>query len=256
VRDGDHRYLACDSNKDCPTDQHRCQDTQFCALTTAQIADLSASHFKKWIEANPDDDDTSKLMTEVWVNSEAYDSALAYWTEQHKAHPNDTNIMGRIAGISQTKGDWRESVIWYRKVAEGSTDPTAKVAAYTYIGRVARAKLANRSLSPGDSIELADDGIGALQKAAQLDPKNAATFGLMGALWSLRSTVQGGSYASGIDRATSQDLLAVQRVLFTEAKKAEEGLPAQGSGSAGSAGSAAPAPTPPAPTPPTPKTGG
>jgi len=86
--------------------------------------------------------------------------------------------------------------------------------------------------------------------AAEMQPKNAKLFGLMGSITNFRSLAQGASWAAGLDRARAQDLQITSRVLSDEAKKAS-GLPATPS----------PAPSPaPAPAgsaaPTTPKTGG
>jgi tetratricopeptide (TPR) repeat protein len=226
LREGDKRFISCEAKKDCPADSYECRDTELCVQSSPTLAALSASHFMTWLKSNPTDNDTAQLMTQVWADSENFKAATEYWEGRLKDKPNDPDIMGILAGISLKADDWRASIDWYRKVAGAAKDDANRLAAYTYIGRVSRAKLATKKLSPADSIEISDLGIGALQKAMDLNPKNPGTFGLMGAIFSLRAVVHGASLAAGIDRATAQDLLRVQGVLILEAKKAQEGAAA------------------------------
>ncbi|MDB4953592.1 MAG: hypothetical protein JWO36_1161 [Myxococcales bacterium] len=275
LRADDKRFLDCNSKKDCPADSYECTETSLCTLTAPQLADMACSHFLVWVNAQaPDDeikaklkgvkvkleeakakgdkqqvdnygkqvdeleskDNTRKLMTQLWDDSNQYAKATAYWEGLLAQRKDDADIMLVLGGIALKADDWRKSIGWYRKVAESAQDQENKLAAYTYIGRVARAKLASKTLGPADSIELADFGIGALQKANDLAPKNAANVGLMGNIFGLRSLAHGASLAGGIDRATQQDLLKVQGVLNAEAKKAREGQDP-----AGPKGSVAPA---------------
>jgi hypothetical protein len=166
------------------------------------------------------------------------------------AKPNDPETMGILAGINLKAGDWRKSIEWYNKVADVTNDPSSKVAAYVFIGNVAWSKLNSRSLIGAEAVELADRGIGALQRAAEVQPKNPRVVGLQASIFNFRSTAHGASWAAAIDRASAQDLLKLSRVLADEAKKAQgqpAGAPATPApatpqaGSAPAAGSAAPA---------------
>lgn len=269
----------------CPS-SFTCVEGTFCSLRSPEIADLAAQHFQVWIKAQPKDeeikkqesealrdleeakktgnnaqiavaqkrvddlgtkDQTRKLMTKLWVDSEQHRKAIEYWESLLQDRPNDAEIMGNLAGINLTAGDWRKSIEWFNKVADVTNDPSSKVASYQFIGNVAWARLNSRTLVGVDAIELADRGISALQKAAEVQPKNFKLFGLQASIFNFRSTAHGASWAASIDRANAQDLLALTRVLADEAKKAQQGQ-APGTPSA-------PAPSVP-PTPPPPPTGG
>ena len=251
VKPGDRRFDACDAKSVCAS-SYTCKQTELCAISNNVVADMTAQHFGVWLKNNPKDAETRSLMTQVWIDSSQYKKAIDYWQELLAAKPNDPDLMGALAGINLKAGDWRKSIEWYTKVAEVSKDESAKVAAYGFIGNVAWSKLNSKTLTNKDSVELADRGIGALQKAAELQPKNPKLFGLMGSIFNFRSLAQGASWAAGLDRTTAQDLQIVARVLSDEAKKAQ-GLPvaptpapapAPSPSGTGSAGSAAPAKTP------------
>jgi tetratricopeptide (TPR) repeat protein len=279
----------------------RCMETTFCALTSPEVANMAAEHFQTWIRAQPSDDEikvelveanneladasksnnktqisvwqnrveellskdqTRKLMTRLWTDSDQHKKAIEYWESLLKEKPNDPEIMGNLGGINLLAGDWRKSIEWYNKVADIVTEPSSKVAQYIYIGNVAWSKLNSKSLIGTEAIEIADRGIGALQKAVVLDPKSPRPVSLQASIYNFRSTAHGASFASAIDRATAQDQAKLTRVLVEEAKKAQgqapgaapaapaPGAPATAPG-AGSGSAAPPAtPTPPATPPP------
>ncbi|MBC7974937.1 MAG: hypothetical protein H7138_08115 [Myxococcales bacterium] len=267
----------------CPS-SFQCVEGTFCSLTSPEIAELAAKHFQVWIKAQPSDDEirkqigeaqtaldeakksdnksdlgtaqrtlddlstkdqTRKIMTQLWIESNQHKKGLEYWEGLLTEKPNDPAIMGILAGISLNAGDWRKSIEWYTKVADVTNDPNSKVAAFQFIGNVAWAKLNSRSLIGAEAVELADRGIGALQRAAEVQPKNSRLVGLQASIYNFRSTAHGASWAATIDRASAQDLLSLARVLAAEAKNAQ-----------GQAPGAPAAPTPPAPPTPAPPAGG
>jgi tetratricopeptide (TPR) repeat protein len=272
----------------------RCVEGAFCSLTSPELADLAAQHFQTWIKSQPNDeelkkqlaeasedlerakkadnksatssaqrrvdelqtkDQTRKQMTLLWTDSDQYRKALEYWESLLKDKPNDGEIMGVLAGINLKAGDWRKSIEWYNKVADVTNDASSKVAAYQFIGNVAWSKLNSRTLIGAEAVELADRGIGALQRAAELQPKNPRPVGLEASIFNFRSTSHGASWAAAIDRASAQDLLKLSRVLADEAKKAQGQAPgapttppatppASGSSAPPQAGSGTPTPPP------------
>jgi tetratricopeptide (TPR) repeat protein len=223
IKPGDHRFDSCDAKNVCAS-SFQCKQVQLCAIPNGVIADMSAQHFGVWLKANPTDAQTRAIMTQVWIDSSQYKKAIDYWENLLANKPNDPEIMGSLAGINLKAGEWRKSIEWFQKVAGVSKDDGAKVAAFQFIGNVAWSKLNSKTLTNEESVELADYGIGALQAAAELQPKNPKLFGLMGSIFNFRSLAQGASWAASLDRAKAQDLQIVSRVLSDEAKKAQ-GLP-------------------------------
>jgi len=241
VKEGEKHFEECDDKHVCAS-SYRCEQTTLCVLDNAVLADMSAQHFQKWLDAHQSDAETRALMTQVWLDSSQYQKALDYWSGLLDKKPNDPEIMGNLAGISLKAGDWRKSIEWYNKVAAIATDVSAKVAAYQFIGNVAWSKLNSRSLSPTEAVELADRGIGALQKAAALQPENAKPVGLMASVFNFRGQAQGASWAAGLDRASAEDLRNTARVLNQKARKAQ-GLPASPAAPSGTAVTPNPAKT-------------
>lgn len=220
VKEGDRRFEDCDDKNVCAS-SFKCEQINLCTLDSPVIAELAAEHFQKWLTANDKDDETRKLMTQVWIDSDQFQKALDYWEARLKVHPKSPEIMGNLAGINLKAGNWRKSIEWYLQVADAAPDTANKLAAYQFIGNVAWSKLNSKSLTAAESLELADRGIAALQRAAALSPKNPKPFGLQASIFNFRALVHGASWAAAIDRASAQDLQRVSRVLAEEAKKAQ-----------------------------------
>jgi tetratricopeptide (TPR) repeat protein len=238
IKKGDHRFDPCSATDVCAS-SFQCVQSQLCTIPNQVIADMAATHHGSWLKAHPSDAQTRAIKTQDWIDSSQYKKAIDYWEALLSAKPNDPEIMGSLAGINLKAGDWRKSIEWFQKVAGVSKDDSAKVSAYQFIGNVAWSKLNSKTLNTVESVELADYGIGALQKAAEMQPKNAKLFGLMGSITNFRSLAQGASWAASLDRARAQDLQITSRVLSDEAKKAQ-GLPTTPSPAQGSAAPTAP----------------
>lgn len=298
------RFNDCDAKDVCPS-SFDCKDTTMCTATSAELADLAATHLQAWIKTQPSDevlaaelktirdemkakqadhearmaaippgdasadarageiqriksamdeltrrvdeltlkDDMRKLMTQVWMDTGQSQKAIAFWEAELATKPNNPTIMGNLAGINLKANDWRKSIEWYHKVADAETDPAQKVASLQSIGNVAWSKLNSKTLTIDESVELADFGLGALQKAAVIQPKLGRLFSLQASILNFRSLTHGAAFAAAIDRSNAQDLLKLARVLIEEAKKQQQGQ---------SPTPAAPAPSPPAPQPPAP----
>jgi len=208
-----------------------CQKVDLCEADNTELANMASDNFASWLKTNPKDKETRALMTQVWLDSSQYKKALDFWEELAKATPNDPEIMGNLAGINLKANDWRKSIEWYLKVASVSTEQSAKVAAYQFIGNVAWSKLNSKTLTRDESVELADRGIGALEKVVALQPENPKPLGLMASISNFRGQAQGPSWASSVDRAAAQDLQLQSRVLREKAKAAAgqaPGAPAPG----------------------------
>jgi tetratricopeptide (TPR) repeat protein len=296
------RFNECDEKNVCPS-SFDCKKTTLCTATSAQFADLAATHLQTWIKAQPSDealeaelkkvrddlkaaqathearlaalpqgdndarageiqrnkavmdelnkqvdkltlkDDMRKLLTQAWIDTNQFDRALGFWESELAAKPNNPGIMGTIAGINLKANNWRKAIEWYSKEADAETDPGQKVAALNSIGNVAWSKLNSKTLDINDSVELADYGLGAMQKATQIQPKLGKLYSLQASILNFKSLTHGASFAAAIDRSNAQDLLKLARVLIEEAKKQQQGQ-------APAALAPTPAPTPTSPSPP------
>jgi tetratricopeptide (TPR) repeat protein len=196
------------------------------------FADKAVEHFQAWLKANPDDTDTAEMISEIWVNNKEYEKALAYWQGEHDAKPTDPAPIKQLASINFKAGRFDETVKWY--VAEAQAEPKVadKVLSYLSVGRLAFLKLGDVTGTVGeDRIHIADLGIAALQKAAELDPKNIEAENMQGALYNFRALAHGAYWGGATDRAIALHHQSRGRVLREEAKKQQQSAPAPATGS-------------------------
>jgi len=200
-------------------------------------ADKAVEHFQEWMKANPTDTDTAEMISEIWVNNKEYEKALAYWQGEHDAHPKDPNPIKQLASINFKAGRFDETVKWYISEAEAEPKKEDQVLAYLSVGRLAFLKLGDTTKTLGeDRIHIADLGIAALQKAADLDPKSIEAENMQGALYNFRALAHGAYWGGAIDRSLALHHQSRGRVLREEAKKAQQAAPAPTTPAPGQAG--------------------
>jgi tetratricopeptide (TPR) repeat protein len=185
-------------------------------------ADKAATHLLEYLKKHPKDGVVRDLITRLWIDSDNFEKALAFWMEEHKADPTSRDVISRLAGIEFKAGHWEEAAGWYMKDADLVAEPEGKVSSYMSVGNVCWSVLSNREKTVGDKrIRAADLGISALLKAAAISPKKAEVQGLLASIYSFRALAHGASFAAAMDRATSQTYEQKRRVLVEEAKKAQ-----------------------------------
>ncbi len=201
------------------------------------FADKAVEHFQAWLKSNPTDSETQEIVSEIWVNNKDYEKALAYWQGEHDAKPKDPGPIKQLASINFKAGRFDETVKWYVAEAEAEPQLADKVLSYLSVGRLAFLKLGDTTNTIGETrIHIADLGIAALQKAADLDPKSIEAENMQGALYNFRALAHGAYWAGATDRAIALHHQSRGRVLRDEAKKAKgqtPPAPPSGSGQAG-----------------------
>ncbi len=123
------------------------------------------------------------------------------------------------------------------KRVELEKDPGAKVKALTDIAQMQWSRLQKPELVDAARVAVVDVGLAALQKAEQLEPKNAVVHSLIASLYQHRALAHGASWAKAIEVASQR----YHQIRFTEIKKAA------GAGAAAPSGDKSKPPTPPAP---------
>lgn len=202
----DDSELEAEKHRDPKTGKFTDKGAYEDAMQRKTAADEKIKIKKEEIEENRLKFTMRTLMTNLLVDSGQHDKALAYWDAELKARPNDFEAMGKLAGINLKAGNYRKAIEWYLIIGEKVPEDANKITAYSSVGNVAWAKLNSKTLNPDESVELADLGIGALQKASALAPKNPTFLRLQGALYNFRGLTHGASWAAAIDRASAQDL--------------------------------------------------
>jgi tetratricopeptide (TPR) repeat protein len=165
----------------------------------------ATEHFQTYLRAFPDDARVIGLMTQVWLDSGQYDSALAYWEQELAESPKNTEILSYLASINRQAGNWEKAVEWHYEQHEAEPGEDGKAGALVDIAKLIWHKLQDKDGLTGlERIRVADIGIGALQQAAELKPDDIDVHRYLASMFQLRAMGHGAAWAQAVDRASSQ----------------------------------------------------
>jgi tetratricopeptide (TPR) repeat protein len=203
-------------------------------------AEKAAFHFTKYLEEEGNDDQKIiSLLTTIWLDSDQYDKALAYWTQVLAKNPNSRDVLEKLANINRQAGNYDKALEWHRKRVGLETDPGAKVKGLLDIAQMQWSRLQKPELVDAERVAVVDVGLAALQEAEKLEPKNSVVQSLIASLYQHRALAHGASWAKAVEVASQK----YHQIKFSEIQKA-----ASGGAAAGGDKKAPPtSPTPPAP---------
>ena len=203
-------------------------------------AEKAAFHFTKYLEDESGDQKIISLLTTIWMDSDQYDKAIKYWGDVLAKNPESRDVLEKLANINRQAGNYDKALEWHRKRVELETDSGAKVKALTDIAQMEWSRLQKPELVDAERLAVVDVGLAALQKAEQLDPKNAVVHSLIASLYQHRALAHGATWAKVIEAASQR----YHQVRFSEIQKSLGGAKP---GAAADPKAAKQPPTPPAP---------
>ena len=184
--------------------------------------------FQIYLKSEPNDSDIQKLMTQTWEDSGQVEEALGFWQAKLEADPKNRDILNQLAAVNINDGRLDAGLGWLWKLAEVEEEDAAKLNAYLMIGRTAMGRLGKPSMVDDERLNLADQGIAALQMALELEPKNMQIHGLLNAIYQRRALAHGASWAQILDLSAARSHWTQYRTLEAEMKKAAgKGKPAE-----------------------------
>lgn len=185
-------------------------------------AEKAAEHFQKYLESSPNDDKVVQLLTQIWIDSEQFEKALAYWDEIRSGDPENPRVLARLADINRLAGRHDKALEWLRKRVEVEKDEDGKVRGYVDIAQLQWSRLTKPELVDAERLAVADSGIAALQKAISIHPDNPQLMSLMGSLYQFRALAHGASWARTVE-AAAQRHHQIQAVKISRKAKPEKG---------------------------------
>lgn len=180
------------------------------------IAQKSADHFQAYLKAHPDDSKIIGLLTQLWIDSDQFEKALAYWEEELGRDPSNRDVIVKLANINRQAGRYAEARAWHEKRAALEPNNEGKVNAYLDIAQLEYSRLMKPDLVDEGRLEAADQGIAALQKAETIDPKHPLVQSLLGSMYQHRSMAHGALWARLVDTASQRH----HQIKFIELQKA------------------------------------
>jgi tetratricopeptide (TPR) repeat protein len=136
-----------------------------------EYASKAIEHLKVYTEAFPQDKKAREFLVSLYLSTERFDDAIAFYQGMVKEDPKDTKAMQSLAQMYFKKGDVDNAVSWLKKRLEAETTPEAKAEVYYFIGVQAWDRSYNfPDLDPVQRAHIVDEGLDALNKALQIKP--------------------------------------------------------------------------------------
>lgn len=170
----------------------------------ANYAAKAAEHFLAYLEKNSTDTKVITLLTQIWIDSEKFDTAIAYWESVRAKNPDDPIVLARLADINRLAGRFDKALEWLEKRVEVEKDEAGKVRGYVDIAQVQWSRLTNPDLVDAERLVVADSGLAALQKAWKINQDNQLIQSLMGSIYQFRSLAHGASWARVVEAAAQR----------------------------------------------------
>ena len=137
-----------------------------------EFAAKAIEHLKLYIEAHPEDRRIREFLVSLYLSTERFDEAIAFYEHMVQEDPKDTKAMQSIAQMYFKKGEVDKAVGWLKRRLDAETSPDAKAEVYYFIGVQAWDRSYNfPDLDPAMRVRVVDEGIDALNKALQIKPE-------------------------------------------------------------------------------------
>jgi tetratricopeptide (TPR) repeat protein len=133
-----------------------------------EFAAKAIENLKVYIEAHPEDKKAREFLVSMYLSTDRFDEAIAFYQEMLKADPKDSRAMQSLASMYFKKGDFDNGVRWLqeRLKVEGNNPEV-----YYLIGVQAWDRSYNYpDIDPARRAQIVEEGLQSLNKALELKP--------------------------------------------------------------------------------------
>ena len=136
-----------------------------------EYASKAIDHLRTYTEAYPADRKAREFMVSMYLSTERFDEAIAFYQTLVQESPNDVKAMQSLAQMYFKKGDVDNALKWLRRRLDAETSPEAKAEVYYFIGVQAWDRSYNfPEIDPVERARIVEEGVDALNKALQIKP--------------------------------------------------------------------------------------
>ncbi len=187
-----------------------------------EYAAKAIEHLKTYSEAFPADRKSREFLVSLYLSTERFDDAIAFFQGMVQENPNDTKAMQSLAQMYFKKGDVEKAVEWLKKRLAVETTPEAKAEVYYFIGVQAWDRSYNfPNIDPVERARVVDEGIDALNKALQIKPEYFEAISYLNLLYREKAKIEADpakkqEYVDTANRYLQQALELRKKVLETK----------------------------------------
>jgi tetratricopeptide (TPR) repeat protein len=136
-----------------------------------EYAAKAVEHLKIYTEAVPTDRKAREFLVSMYLATERYDDAIAFYQQLVEENPNDAKAMQSLAQMYFKKGDVDNALKWLNRRLDVETAPEAKAEVYYFIGVQAWDRSYNfPEIDLVERARIVEEGVDALNKALQIKP--------------------------------------------------------------------------------------
>jgi tetratricopeptide (TPR) repeat protein len=135
-----------------------------------EFAAKAIENLKIYLDAFPDDKRAREFLVSMYLATDRFDDAIAFYQQRLQADPKDTKAIQSLAAMYFKKGDFDKAVEWLQKRA--ALEPN-NPEAYLMIGVQAWDRSYHYpDIDPATRAKIVDMGLEALDKALKMKPDN------------------------------------------------------------------------------------
>ena len=133
-----------------------------------EYASKAIENLKEYVEKFPNDKKAREFLVSMYLATDRYDEAIAFYQDLLKSNPKDGKAMSSISSMYFKKGDFEKGVEWQKKLIEAEGQ---KPDPYIMIGVQAWDRSYHYpDIDPATRARIVDLGMEALQKAREIKP--------------------------------------------------------------------------------------
>jgi tetratricopeptide (TPR) repeat protein len=164
-----------------------------------EFANKAIQNLKEYLQAHPEDRRAREFLVSMYLSTDRYDDAIAFYQERVKTDPKDAKAVGSLAAMYFKKGDFDRGMEWEQKLA--ASDP-ANPEPYVMIGVQAWDRSYHYpDIDAATRNKIVDQGLAALDKALKIKPDNFDALTYMNLLYREKAKIE-------TDPAKQQEFIA------------------------------------------------
>jgi tetratricopeptide (TPR) repeat protein len=172
--------------------------------------------FQKYLDIVGKDDQVQDYIINLYINQNLLADGIKYYEKALQKDPTDPRIMQILATMYGKMGNFPKSLEYSKKKAELTpNDP----AGYLFIGALCWQRSYQKQDPDAERSQIVDEGVAALQKALQLDPKNFTGHLYMNLLYRQKSELAKNAADQEKNRQKKKELLQQADDFLTMANK-------------------------------------
>ena len=187
-----------------------------------QFARRAATAFERYTRLRPGDERGPKFYLQALLDGGRLEEAYRFLQEQHRRSPRDLKTVASLGVVSSKLGRFAESLKWYE--LRSRLRPDDAEARYVVGTAVWEHLYKNSTVAAAERLALADRGIAALRRAAELRPPYGEALTYVNLLYRERAKGQSDAAARERDLAEARRYYEQAMAAFKRtARAAKEG---------------------------------